>query len=187
MTLTRSHLRRVAKWAGTGTSLLMVIAWVVTLFVAISYRASVDWSAGVDAGCICYWGPLEGQAARVADLRSAFDLEIESISGRKDLRGWWVHSIGVEPSLGGIGFRPPIVQRVRLPANVTYRFVELPLWIPLLIVATPTAFLWYRDRARIPPGHCQHCGYDLTGNISGQCSECGKPIPSATPSPEQPP
>jgi hypothetical protein len=24
------------------------------------------------------------------------------------------------------------------------------------------------------PGHCPHCGYDLTGNVSGVCPECGQ-------------
>ena len=24
-----------------------------------------------------------------------------------------------------------------------------------------------------PSGHCQSCGYDLTGNESGRCPECG--------------
>jgi hypothetical protein len=24
------------------------------------------------------------------------------------------------------------------------------------------------------PGHCQNCGYNLTGNVSGRCPECGK-------------
>jgi hypothetical protein len=54
--------------------------------------------------------------------------------------------------------------------------VVVPLWIPLLIVATPTAILWWRDRRRIPPGHCRKCGYDLTGNVSGVCPECGEGI-----------
>ena len=30
-------------------------------------------------------------------------------------------------------------------------------------------------RGRHPPGHCQQCGYNLTGNVSGKCPECGKP------------
>ncbi|GMU83484.1 MAG: hypothetical protein AMXMBFR47_33540 [Planctomycetota bacterium] len=32
------------------------------------------------------------------------------------------------------------------------------------------AFRWYRQRRR--PGFCA-CGYDLTGNVSGICPECG--------------
>jgi hypothetical protein len=27
-----------------------------------------------------------------------------------------------------------------------------------------------------PPGFCHRCGYNLTGNESGICSECGTPI-----------
>ena len=48
----------------------------------------------------------------------------------------------------------------------------LPLWIPLLVIGSATILLWRRDR-RFPPGHCRECGYDLTGNTSGVCSECG--------------
>ena len=51
----------------------------------------------------------------------------------------------------------------------------LPLWIPFVLLSVPTAILWYRDRRRPPPGHCKSCGYDLTGNVSGVCSECGEP------------
>ena len=36
-------------------------------------------------------------------------------------------------------------------------------------------FRWHRRR-QPPPGHCQKCGYDLTGNVSGVCPECGTPI-----------
>ena len=40
-----------------------------------------------------------------------------------------------------------------------------------LLFAVPTCVLWWVDRRRIPPGHCQHCGYSLTGNTSGVCPE----------------
>ena len=33
------------------------------------------------------------------------------------------------------------------------------------------ARLWVGRYAR---GHCPACGYDLTGNVSGVCPECGK-------------
>ncbi len=52
----------------------------------------------------------------------------------------------------------------------------VPLWLPLLMVMVPTAILWWRDRRRIPPGHCQKCGYNLTGNVSGTCPECGEKV-----------
>ena len=54
--------------------------------------------------------------------------------------------------------------------------VVFPLWIPLLIVIVPTAILWHRDPGRVLPGHCRKCGYDLTGNVSGRCPECGKAV-----------
>lgn len=40
--------------------------------------------------------------------------------------------------------------------------------VPGLIV---TALIAYRHV--IPPNHCRKCGYDLTGNESGTCPECG--------------
>jgi hypothetical protein len=53
--------------------------------------------------------------------------------------------------------------------------VWIPFWIPSVIIGVPAAFLWYRDR-RIPPGRCQRCGYNLTGNVSGRCPECGTAV-----------
>ena len=51
--------------------------------------------------------------------------------------------------------------------------VFIPLWIPFVAMAIPTALVWYRDR-RPPKGHCQRCGYNLTGNVTGICPECGE-------------
>ena len=42
----------------------------------------------------------------------------------------------------------------------------------LSVLLPVTIWLWRRDR--IPPGHCTGCGYNLTGNISGTCPECGE-------------
>lgn len=50
--------------------------------------------------------------------------------------------------------------------------VSVPLWLPLLVVAVPTYRLWRRT-SRFPRGFCAHCGYNLTGNTSGVCPECG--------------
>jgi len=34
-----------------------------------------------------------------------------------------------------------------------------------------------------PPGHCRTCGYNLRGNVSGVCPECGTPAPKADETP----
>jgi hypothetical protein len=52
--------------------------------------------------------------------------------------------------------------------------IQLPLWMPFLLLVMPTVILFWLDRAR-PPSHCcQGCGYDLTANVSGTCPECGQ-------------
>lgn len=68
--------------------------------------------------------------------------------------------------------------------------VAMPLWIevwPLVCVALPLAFwavisfalvaqakVWRLSASLLP---CPKCDYDLTGNVSGICPECGTLIP----------
>ena len=49
----------------------------------------------------------------------------------------------------------------------------LALWIPFVALLLPTLLLWFLDRRRPGPGRCRRCNYDLTGNLSGICPECG--------------
>ncbi|MBN2563246.1 MAG: hypothetical protein JXQ75_20180 [Phycisphaerae bacterium] len=46
----------------------------------------------------------------------------------------------------------------------------------LLTAAIPQVIAWLRDRRRCAPGLCERCGYDLTGNVSGRCPECGTAV-----------
>lgn len=81
--------------------------------------------------------------------------------------GFWLHH-SPEPDEH---FEDP--QRPLLfPVGVTRR-----LSVPLPIVSCAISFLglaFFLRRSSIPPGKCQMCGYNLTGNISGRCSECGE-------------
>jgi hypothetical protein len=70
------------------------------------------------------------------------------------------------------GIRFPTWGRRSAGAGIAVTEASLPLWIPLLAVAVPTGIAFQR-LARRCPGRCSTCGYDLTGNTSGVCPECG--------------
>ena len=48
----------------------------------------------------------------------------------------------------------------------------------ILFIAAFSLEEWYFRRAprRERRGLCRHCGYNLTGNVSGICPECGTPM-----------
>ena len=51
-------------------------------------------------------------------------------------------------------------------------FAIVPALYLLVFLGTPTIILFGLDRRLVRPGFCG-CGYDLTGNVSGVCPECG--------------
>jgi hypothetical protein len=77
-------------------------------------------------------------------------------------------------------------------SNISSRYVpyagtrqlRIPLiWLFILFAVFPgvrlSGMIRTRRRRRLE-GHCRTCGYDLTGNASGVCPECGDVIPAKT-------
>jgi len=66
----------------------------------------------------------------------------------------------------------------RLIPNGVTQFEFHYWWVALLLSATPLFWIaeWGLDVRRRRRGLCPICSYDLTGNTSGVCPECGKPI-----------
>ena len=65
-------------------------------------------------------------------------------------------------------------------AATVNRFLRIPTWMPPVVFgAFPLISLWgiprRRRKLRRARGQCVTCGYDLTGNLSGVCPECGTP------------
>ena len=52
------------------------------------------------------------------------------------------------------------------------RWIEFPIYALFAAVAIPTLLVWRFWPNPVKPGHCR-CGYDLHGNTSGVCPECG--------------
>lgn len=61
------------------------------------------------------------------------------------------------------------------------RIITLPPWLVLMIFALFASYVvlrWVIRRCRTTnlPSSCIQCGYDLTGNASGVCPECGTAV-----------
>lgn len=149
------HKRCVLQWSGLVVCLLIVITWAESLVHTIGWRRTAF--------------VLDDVIVR----EKSFYLSSGAVSltwqqyGRVLDSGWEIHD-----GDGSI---------VWLPSWGATECV-VPLWIPFLLLAVSTVSVWWLDRRRIPPGRCGHCGYNLTGNVSGRCPECGQPIRNQHPS-----
>ncbi len=185
----RGRVRQAAKWAGLGASFLLALCWVLSwfgpigrktfsgdlrrkLFAAIGDGQAVTmWqrgSSGIWAGPIAF-GDMPNELGRATQC---FWLVPRLwVTSRTPTQSWTRRWPKESPTMFG---PPPTTVAGTVYARIWT--VVIPLWIPFLIAAVPTAFLFYRDRRRPGPGHCQSCGYDLTGNVSGVCPECGEKV-----------
>jgi len=69
----------------------------------------------------------------------------------------------------------PKYRRITLRTG-TLVYLSLPPQLFLCFMVIATCVLWSLDHHRFPTGCCQNCGYDLAGNESGICPECGTKV-----------
>ncbi len=159
----RSRVWRVGKWAGVAAMAIVALVWTVSVptfgngRVQVTYRISRPTGISIIDGCF-----IASHSSGAPPIETRYRCKWET----------WSPTGGLDRSLFGL-----MLPRMRTGENLCVCVV--PLWLPFLLISAPTAFLWYRDRRRIPAGHCRRCGYDLTKNESGRCPECGVVIKRA--------
>jgi hypothetical protein len=168
----RPRLRRALKWGGTVTCLLILAVVAVTHLWCITYCGAYDilrdkWGLDVLVYCGSVHVFCTYMTAPVPPNHQPSGgraLYVDRFSLRKVYGDRWQRRLVLWFYADG----PRLIWNSYL-----YRVtVHVPLWPFFLLTFIPTAFLWHRDR-RSPPGRCRRCGYDLTGNESGVCPECG--------------
>lgn len=157
----RGRIRRAAKWAGLVVCVVIAGVWAINYWWGFGYvrvaRNGRVWVASCECGILGF-APQTEEVAIVPWGTANY------IEGWKGSAGWYrcrnAHGYPV--------WRPRWIDG---PWGTS---CWLPLWMPLLTVASPTAWLWWRHRRAMRPGHCAACGYDLAGLASGAtCPECG--------------
>ena len=154
--MTRSVWRKRLKVIGLLLCLLMLALWVFSVMFATLYEPpNGKWRIGTAYG-------------RISFVPSA----------QRDNPGWscrlfyseWIgsaeHMRWTQVAYLYLGFR--------LPSKYRKTF-HIPAWLFVVATGFPTAILWWRDR-RPKAGSCKACKYDLTGNLSGTCPECGTAV-----------
>ncbi|MDM8005533.1 MAG: hypothetical protein QUV05_05205 [Phycisphaerae bacterium] len=164
----RPRVCRWLKWCGLVFLLAILMTWVISLFwkggyMRIGFVESPGDSYSPGGSYMVHLSALLLNDGCLICFRAL------SVERKVDVRNvqtiWSARRYQSPPHLRWTPY-------VRVTSDVVDAYV--PLWIPFLLVAVPTACLWWRDRRRIPLGHCQKCGYNLTGNVSGVCPECGE-------------
>lgn len=116
-------VQRILKWGGTVTCILLPLLFAYSTRRAIIWTSpSLEYQAGVTRGMVSFaWRP---ESWNLENDRYAGWAGWSLASHSGGVSGWWV-------SLGTLR---------------TWEWVEVPLWMPTLVLALPTALLWYRDR-----------------------------------------
>ena len=163
MKLRRLITRRRAKWAGVIATISLATAMVASYWYWPSFtwmrpNTSFIWSINVYPGGM--WVGRVPMPFVEKDGFHRWNLDTRETAHRSQ-HGWswpfvWAPSLDFDSTPPGEA-----------------QHVELPIWIPLLLVALPTGILFYRDR-RAKPWQCAKCRYDLRGLEGGVCPECGE-------------
>jgi hypothetical protein len=163
-----SRAERRVKWCGLIPALIALFAWAVSIFVCFIHNRVTTANRGYGAivvyhdlaihqGCLCY-ADYDGDQG-------------ETVEPGEFPR--WRIEFNWERPRWDFEYRPRT-------NSARSRWLTIPLWRPFLVLGLGSLLgmrvLRMRARRRLSSGLCSYCGYSLTGNTSGVCPECGKPI-----------
>lgn len=186
----RYRLKRIVKWAGLWVCISIVMAgWWTSREGRVSLvRIEPAYTVSIFESRISIWiYPRHRNLNRWANYSVPPNIRRSGLE-----RGWHYDSnFGHRNILSRYGLDLPHVAHQPSPPLCVVGsswlaamgwwtwYIRIPFWLPFILVGLPTAFLWWRDRP-FPKGCCQSCGYNLTGNASGICPECGTRIVNNT-------
>jgi hypothetical protein len=141
-------LLRACLWTGAAVFLVSIAACETSGYVRLDWIRGPAWRLYIGEGYVCWMG-WDGDVAPGFYVR---DRNFELAMAEGDWHG--VDAFDVEYT------------------NVPIWWVSLAAIPVIAVTAVALRLLPYC----VAPRRCRHCAYDLTGNVSGICPECGQAI-----------
>lgn len=151
---TRSRTRRVFGWLSALATMLLLVAWPVSFFWAANCtRAYPDrdwlWRRTGRSLMVGIYDGCFGMGTAGTGYRSGFKLYKRFIGSPSRCDLWYnYYDCGNSWHL------------------------TIPLWYFAAFTTICSLFAWRGPRG-VAPGYCWNCRYNLKGNTSGVCPECG--------------
>ena len=155
-----------AKWLGAAAMAFLAFTFVASCLVA---QFSLHFRRPVTPARIVTLSVNRGTFfVRVHDGASvnSYDVFVSRVSMVRHRPVRW-------PQLG-------FTRRMENRWGIIFYTYPIPLWLPFVLIALPTGWIWYSDR-RVKAWQCAKCRYDLRGLEGGGegggdkivCPECG--------------
>ena len=170
--------RRLFNFAAV-VSLGLFLATVVLWLIRRPAYFTIDFSGDSQLHDSCDSGLVIEVSTILASPRPSFSVPDNNPSALYA----WIASMQKRPSIAGFEFGRQYAfisggGHMQLYATAMLRDdgIKIPAWFIVLLTAVLP--LWWVRGVRSKPGGpgCLACGYDLTGNTSGVCPECGTPV-----------
>ncbi len=155
MPVRRPRCRALLLRGSAGVCLFIIAAWIASGWGSLSYSRTVPYKSFVRF------------ALEMGQLRWDWDhsLPLSTLYPPNGIECRW----DMERPVWSLGFD---FEANQFGPFKSWR-VGIPLWAPLLFGFGATAWFWRLNRCR-PLGVCGQCGYDMMGNTTGVCPECGE-------------
>ncbi|MCC6908098.1 MAG: hypothetical protein IT430_09175 [Phycisphaerales bacterium] len=149
----RKRLRSTIKWGGTVLTVLLLVLWWGSAWMAFGIDHTPQFGASVIGGRVSIdWFENGKFPPRTTEWKGPV----------------W-HQAPFR-----LGFR---WQRSTNPWGVTSTHISLPIWSLVLLAGLSTVLTCWRLGTAPAIGHCINCAYDLRGVAHEVCPECGSALP----------
>lgn len=161
------RFRRAGLWLSVITCIVLLLAWVSSCLVGVVYTAGVGFWFGEHS-----WY-FSGQIW-LADGALGVGRHEGDPGADEDWPRWQFYV----PN-GSLGLALPSFESFDHPCIGGSWLLHVPLWLLMAPCGLLTLWLWPRPGRDAGGPRCTACGYNLTGNVSGVCPECGVRVTAA--------